>query len=475
MELRLPAACILLCFVLLSLGGLNANSDNDKDPMTPEQRKDMQYKTFAGFLTSMLILRQGGVSEAHEMVPYVRNLTRGFIAVNNFIHKNQDKFHDKKAEEWQAQLDSNVHLNDELLRLSLRFGKISPRLAEKLNKAKTKKEKLYNATDAKIVGKINKAFLDLVGEKGVQTILNLNKDLGSTKLNTAVTPAAILPYQHFWNQPNLLFNAIIGMASNKIGILINPCLVSYQSFGLDLTVAGVNFQPTLLQVLPAAVKVAAVGINIQPALMTVAPSGAFISPSGVKILPFLLGVVPAGAWIVPTGVLVSPFGTYWGPQALHINPNGLLITNITHLVPGGFLGYPDSLFYQAFSKKGVVAQRRGAKVLQERARNASRAAKAGTPTSAPAATGTGSGAARASVPSAGVGPGAGVGPTGVIPEGKMSINSGGVYFENTFMYDAGPYLGPALPPGVSLAPVPSVRDPSEMVGPIPLPRPAGTS
>lgn len=183
--------------------------------------------------------------------------------------------------------DANVHLNDELLRLSLKMGKISARLGDKLNQAKTKKEKLYNATDAKVVKKINDVLFKILGDKGVEAILNFNKDLGSTKLNTLFTPAAILAYKHFANQPNIIQNVILGLASNKVGIQINPCLFSYQGYGLDGTIVGLNFQPMLLQVIPAAFKVAAIGINIQPSLMTLAPTGTYTLPPLAQSLVIL--------------------------------------------------------------------------------------------------------------------------------------------------------------------------------------------
>jgi hypothetical protein len=182
----------------------------------------------------------------------------------------------KKSEIHQKELctqAANTALNEELAALGLKFGKIPKSVSEKINKPKTKVEKLYNATEYKVIGKITKAFTGVLGEKGVDAILKLDEDLAASKLNALFAPAAIQPYTKFANQANIIQDVIIGLADNKVGININPCLISYQPAILDVKVAGINFQPTLASIVPALFKFGAAGINIQPGLMNLVPTG----------------------------------------------------------------------------------------------------------------------------------------------------------------------------------------------------------
>eukprot|EP00884_Botryococcus_braunii_P015230 jgi/Botrbrau1/2390/Bobra.0395s0022.1 len=282
----------------------------------------VDYTHFAKMLAGMLVLREGGISEATRAIPLLAATSHHYMSTQVFLNRHPDVSRRLKN-------FTDFHSYKENLDL---IGKIREKMVAKGDKIG---DAITTAKDTKITKKIQEKIdkaLEVLQPPGYQEDLdNLNAWLAKFHIN--VTPKEISAPNKFSNFADVISKTVTGVSVAAGGITWAPAVVAYGPVGISAGIQGLAFTPALFNYFPAVLNVQPQIAQIQPVLFGVYPDGMNIQPQGVTVAPNLFVCAPTGLNILPQGVTVAASGFVEASTAVNVQNTGISWGPVNHIIP----------------------------------------------------------------------------------------------------------------------------------------------
>lgn len=331
--------------------------------------READYGGLAHLVASVLLLREGGVDAALDVIPLLHDETHAYVQATSLLAANPQwgfntsnwagvsaKAHAALAAKAMAKnytsgsvtknltaVDPLVTWGDAVAAKLNATGKLAwdPTTDPKVNATTTK---LNALGDKLFAGKNETAWMDA-----------LNAKLG--QYNIKVTGKSIAQPSKFANSAATIARSITGLSLAAFGVNFAPCLVSWSNTGLLAGVTGVNIQPEGLVLSTKGVSgerrgecyvfrrsnrfshspthppthqavISPTAINLQPGLILVNPVGYSVQPQGMQVAPFLIAVAPVGDNVQPQGLNIAPNDIAVVPTGKAIGPGGKAVSPV---------------------------------------------------------------------------------------------------------------------------------------------------
>eukprot|EP00884_Botryococcus_braunii_P009034 jgi/Botrbrau1/18131/Bobra.53_1s0009.1 len=283
----------------------------------------VDYTALSRMLAGVLVLREGGVSEAILALPYLSTVTLHYL--NTQVYLNNHPRIMKMIQNF-----SDFHFYKDSADLVDKIDKQLKRKGARLGKHMTEDKDEKLASD--IQDKIENTTALLKPASFDKDLEELNAYLAKFHIN--VQPKQIMAPTKFQNAAAAISNTISALTASISGITWSPSLISYGAVGLSATANGLSITPSLLNIAPDLLNIQFQGIYINPALLNVAPDAVTIQPQGVFVAPTLFAVAPTAVNILPQGVAVGASGFVEASTGVNVQTAGVAWAPVNHDISG---------------------------------------------------------------------------------------------------------------------------------------------
>ena len=262
-----------------------AAAAGEKELATPDPADhEASYGHFADLLASVLVLREGGVSEALDALPLLHDTTHAYVRTLEIVRAHERGDGGSvlgPAAAWRGLTDGAVRGLASRIPNTTKYSNYTDPLAAQGQQVQAALDEKWGPEPAlgwerrwrwqQLDNAISKAIPDSTEED--QVIADLNAKL--SQYNVEVSAKHVM-------EPSRFHNA--------------AAVISKNIAGLHLMDSAFTFAPCLVSVHAAPLMVHGTGINVAPSAVGVMASGAMAWPQGVRVfLVLVLGPGPAGS------------------------------------------------------------------------------------------------------------------------------------------------------------------------------------
>lgn len=266
----------------LSVGG--GGGDQGKKPAAAVDADDgheAAYGHFADLLASVLVLREGGVSEALDALPALHDTTDAYVRTLSIIRATEAAASAAgggggplgPAAKWRGLTDDAVLRLANLLPNTTKYANYTDPLAASGQQVQAALDEKWGPEPAlgwerkwrwqQLANTISKAIPDSANDDPV--IAELNAKL--SQYNVEVSAKHVMEPSRFENAAAVISKNLAGLHLMGSAFTFAPCLVSVHAAPLMLHGTGINVAPSAVGVMATGAMAWPQGVNLQPALV----------------------------------------------------------------------------------------------------------------------------------------------------------------------------------------------------------------
>lgn len=255
-----------------------AATASEKKPAAAEPADDdheATYGHFADLLASVLVLREGGVSEALDALPALHDTTDAYVRTLSIIRASEAAGGGAlgPAAKWRGLTDGAVLRLANLLPNTTKYANYTDPLAASGQQVQAALDDKWGPEPAlgwerkwrwqQLANTISKAVPDSANDDPV--IAELNAKL--SQYNVEVSAKHVMEPSRFENAAAVISKNIAGLHLMDSAFTFAPCLVSVHAAPLMLHGTGINVAPSAVGVMATGAMAWPQGVNLQPALV----------------------------------------------------------------------------------------------------------------------------------------------------------------------------------------------------------------
>lgn len=269
------------------------------------------YGHFADLLASVLVLREGGISEAIDALPLLHDTTHAYVRTMSILQEHSSGSGSGSgsngigtgakaspllgaASAWQGLSESAALAIARGLPSTAKYQNYTDPLAKSgqqlqaaldakwgpepaLGWERQWRFQQFNHTLSKLVPDVPRGPPGTATEEAI-VLSALNAKL--SQYNIEVSRKHVMPPSRFTNGAGVIAKHLAGLHIMNSAMTFAPCLISIHAAPVMLTGTAINIAPAAVSVMATGAMAWPQGINVQPALIYVAPMGANAQPQG---------------------------------------------------------------------------------------------------------------------------------------------------------------------------------------------------